>query len=215
LVLGSGGREHALADALLASPSVGQVVVAPGNAGTTERPPWVSAEKVLRSRANTPLALAREERPDLTVVGPEAPLAEGLIDELRAVDSSPTARLAGPVPEGSKAFAKASRRGTAHGMPRARDRCEPSRAGRGFGTPGREGGLAGRCGRRRVPRRGCRGRAQMLGGRFEAARVVIEERLLGEEPASTRCDGERAFSAFGRPGHKRTAGHTGPNTGGW
>src|SRR5688572_22820207 len=106
LVVGSGGREHALAVRLLESESVGEVIVAPGNAGTYATPVWARGKK-LANVTGEPLAVARSERPDLVVVGPEAPLCSGVSDELRALGvpvfgpSRAAARL-----EGSKAFMK-------------------------------------------------------------------------------------------------------------
>src|SRR5687768_7972704 len=115
LVVGSGGREHALAVRLLESPSVGGVVVLPGNAGTEGE----VLGKPLRRAAGDPLEVARREAVDLVVVGPEAPLVAGLADQLRAAGflvfgpSRSAAEL-----EGSKAFMKefAAR----HGIPTAR-----------------------------------------------------------------------------------------------
>jgi phosphoribosylamine--glycine ligase len=106
LVVGSGGREHALALRLLESASVAEVVVVPGNAGTRAAPARLDP-KVLRSVSGAPLEVAGRERPDLIVVGPEAPLCAGLSDELSAAGfrvfgpSRSAARL-----EGSKAFMK-------------------------------------------------------------------------------------------------------------
>lgn len=104
LVIGSGGREHALAWKLAQSPRAERVYVAPGNGGTA-----LLAENVPIEATDIPglVAFARRERIDLTVVGPEAPLVAGLVDAfaeagLRAFGpSAAAARL-----EGSKAFAK-------------------------------------------------------------------------------------------------------------
>jgi phosphoribosylamine--glycine ligase len=104
LVVGSGGREHALAWALSRSPSVTELLAAPGNAGIEEVAQCVTVEATDRAGL---VDLAERERIDLTVVGPEAPLVAGLVD---ALDDSglrafgPTA--AGARIEGSKAWAK-------------------------------------------------------------------------------------------------------------
>ncbi|HEY5957114.1 MAG TPA: phosphoribosylamine--glycine ligase, partial [Polyangiaceae bacterium] len=105
MVVGSGGREHALALALLDAPSVGEVLVAPGNAGTATSPRH--STKLLRNVYGDICELARAERVDLVIVGPEAPLCAGLVDDLTAANilaygpSKAAARL-----EGSKAFMK-------------------------------------------------------------------------------------------------------------
>ena len=104
LVLGSGAREHALAARFVSEPGVGHVVCAPGNAGIARTVP-VTAVDLLDTAAV--IRLVDHERIDLTVVGPEAPLANGLADDLEAAGrrvfgpSRAAARL-----ETSKAFAK-------------------------------------------------------------------------------------------------------------
>ncbi len=104
LVIGSGGREHALAWKLARSPRVGRVLCAPGNAGIAADATCVP---VKADDLDGLLALAQRERVDLTVVGPEAPLVAGLVDRFQAAGlavfgpSAAAARL-----EGSKAFAK-------------------------------------------------------------------------------------------------------------
>src|SRR6187455_2705295 len=82
LVVGSGGREHALALRLLASDSVQHVIVCPGNAGTLSAPAELG-HKQLENCAHSPLVAAREHEVDLVVVGPEGPLVDGLADQLR------------------------------------------------------------------------------------------------------------------------------------
>src|SRR5262245_51826609 len=84
LVIGGGGREHALAWALARSPGVAQVFVAPGNAGTTwpAAAGWACSESISIADTDLPrlIALAQEQQIDLTVVGPEVPLAAGVVD---------------------------------------------------------------------------------------------------------------------------------------
>lgn len=101
LVIGSGGREHVLAWKLLQSPGVLQVYVAPGNGGTTKNVPIPSTD------FDSLIRFVREQNISLTVVGPEAPLAAGIVDEfqkngLRAFGPSKAAAQI----EASKAFAK-------------------------------------------------------------------------------------------------------------
>ena len=106
LVVGSGGREHALAWSLARAARVDEVIVAPGNAGTAAEPK-VRNENVGAEDINGLLRLAQDENVDLTVIGPEAPLVAGIVD--RFVDTGlrcfgPTA--AGARLEGSKAYTK-------------------------------------------------------------------------------------------------------------
>ncbi|MCE3284361.1 MAG: phosphoribosylamine--glycine ligase, partial [Steroidobacteraceae bacterium] len=106
LIIGSGGREHALAWKVAQSPRVTRVFVAPGNAGTRLEPNTtnvdIAAEDVLGL-----LAFAQRERIDLTIVGPEAPLVLGLCDAFGAAGLRcfGPSRLAARL-EGSKAFTK-------------------------------------------------------------------------------------------------------------
>ncbi len=104
LLVGGGGREHALAWKLAQSPGLGRLIAAPGNPGIAAHARCVPVKDTALDEL---VALARQERPDLVVVGPEAPLAMGLADRLRAAGfpvfggSAAAARL-----ESSKAFAK-------------------------------------------------------------------------------------------------------------
>src|SRR5438874_1262683 len=113
LVVGSGAREHALARALARSPSVADVVVLPGNAGTSETA--ANGRAPIRRRglagtltASAIVAAAKDERPDLVFIGPEAPLVAGVVDALEAEGilafgpRKDAAQL-----EGEKAFLKA------------------------------------------------------------------------------------------------------------
>jgi phosphoribosylamine--glycine ligase len=116
LIVGGGGREHALAWKIAASPLVDAIHAAPGNPGIARHARCVP---VRADDAGALVDLARRERIDLTVVGPEAPLVAGLADRLRAAGLSvfgPGARAAAL--EGSKAFAKALM--ARHGVPTAR-----------------------------------------------------------------------------------------------
>src|SRR4029078_1997962 len=106
LVIGSGGREHALAWKLAQSPRVDEVIVAPGNAGTAHEDKCRNAE-VKATDIDGLLALAEREGVALTVVGPEQPLVAGVVDAFRAKGH----RIFGPTAaaaqlEGSKAYAK-------------------------------------------------------------------------------------------------------------
>src|SRR5437588_4998466 len=104
LIIGSGGREHALAWKAAQSPRLARLYIAPGNAGTSS-----VAENVPLAAGDQPalIAFARERHIDLVIVGPEAPLAEGVTDVLRAAG----VRVFGPTQaaaqiEASKPFAK-------------------------------------------------------------------------------------------------------------
>ncbi|MGN6314245.1 MAG: phosphoribosylamine--glycine ligase [Rhodanobacteraceae bacterium] len=226
LVIGSGGREHALAWKLAQSPRVSEVLVAPGNAGTAR-------EKRMRNIAIAAtdveglLTLARHERVDLTVVGPEAPLVAGIVDKFRASDLRcfGPRRIAAQL-EGSKAFAKAflQRRNipTAHFA--VFTELNPALAHvRAHGVPIviKADGLAAGKG---VVVAHTLADAElalhdMLGAHaFGAAgaRVVIEEFLEGEEASYiVVSDGTRAFPMASSQDHKRRdEGDNGPNTGG-
>ncbi|HXS73195.1 MAG TPA: phosphoribosylamine--glycine ligase [Rhodanobacteraceae bacterium] len=226
LVIGSGGREHALAWKFAQSPRVSQVLVAPGNAGTAR-------EKRMR---NIPLAatdiegllaLAHHERVDLTVVGPEAPLVAGIVDKFRAADLRcfGPRRIAAQL-EGSKAFAKAflQRRN----IPTARfavfNELNPAIAYvRAHGAPIviKADGLA--AGKGVVVALTLADAEQALHDMLGAhafgnagARVVIEEFLDGEEASYiVISDGTRALPMASSQDHKRRdEGDNGPNTGG-
>ena len=80
LIVGSGGREHAMADSALRSAHCGRLLVTPGNAGTPGERFNVAAEDVLGI-----VALCQTEKVDLVLVGPEAPLADGVVDQLISV----------------------------------------------------------------------------------------------------------------------------------
>ncbi len=225
LVVGGGGREHALAWKLAQSPRVQQVLCAPGNAGT-ETEPRVENREVAGEDVPGLVALARREAADLTIVGPEAPLVAGMVDRFAEAGLrcfGPTAAAARL--EGSKAFAKDFL--ARHGIPTAAYGifAEAEEAGafvRRLGRPVviKADGLAAGKG---VVVADTVAEAEtairdMLGGRFGAAgaRVVVEERLAGEE-ASFIClvDGEHVLPLASSQDHKPVGeGDTGPNTGG-
>ena len=117
LIIGSGGREHALAWKVAQSPRVGQVFVAPGNAGTRLEPRTTNVD-IAADDVEGLLEFARRERIDLTIVGPEGPLVLGLCDEFAAAGLRcyGPSRLAARL-EGSKAFTKDFLR--RHGIPTA------------------------------------------------------------------------------------------------
>jgi phosphoribosylamine--glycine ligase len=223
LVVGSGGREHALCWTLSRDPGV-EVLAAPGN-------PGIAAVARLHPVAPTDgdglLRLAQQERVDLTVVGPEAPLAAGLAD--RFADAGRL--LLGPTRaaarlETSKAFAKVFM--ARHGVPTARCRicdtpAEARRALAEFGVPVvvKADGLAAGKG---VVVAGSLTDAEaavdaaLVERRFgeAGARLVIEECLVGREASFfVLADGERAVFLGTAEDHKRAFDEDrGPNTGG-
>ena len=226
LVVGSGAREHALAWKLSREPGVSGVVCAPGNAGTRQ----VARQCALDvSDPAAVLALAEAEAVDLTVVGPELPLALGVQDLFAARGRllfGPS-RVAAQL-ESSKAFAKDFM--ARHQVPTARFRvCErvdealAAVAGPEFGFPVvvKADGLAAGKGVTVAPDRAAAEQAvreAMLDHRFGEAghRVVIEERLVGEEASFFAiCDGRQALALPTAEDHKRAFdGDAGPNTGG-
>ncbi len=221
LIIGSGGREHALAWKIAQSPRLTRLFVAPGNGGTGENVPIPVGD------SDRLVAFAKEAQVDLTVVGPEAPLAEGLVDRFQAEGL----RIFGPVQaaarlESSKAFAKAFM--TRHGIPTARYaifrdyhaalrhlltvdypvviKASGLAAGKGVIVPAgldeAEDAL----------------RQIMVERVFGAAgdEVVIEERLSGVEASLLAfCDGKTIVPMPPAQDHKRLLeGDRGPNTGG-
>jgi phosphoribosylamine--glycine ligase len=228
LVVGSGGREHALALRLLGGPGVREVIVAPGNAGTLLTPANLAARgKKLSSSKDAPIAIAKREGVALVVVGPEGPLCDGLVDDLtrEGVLTYGPSKLAAEL-EGSKAFMKAF--AVRHGIPTARHIVLESEAEleaqvASFEVPPvvKADGL---CAGKGVVVAETHAEAlaaarEMLSGvRFGAAgvRVVLEERLVGNEASiHAICDGERYVLLHAAQDHKRIFdGDRGPNTGG-
>lgn len=224
LVVGSGGREHALAWRMAQAPGVQSVFVAPGNAGTARES---KMDNLPITDLNALAEFAEQEKIHATIVGPEAPLAAGLVDLFRARGL----RIFGPSKaaaqlESSKDFAK--RFMSRHGIPTARfqtfaDAKEAHAYIDGEGAPIviKADGLA--AGKGVVV-------AMTLADAHEAvdlmlsdnalgdagARVVIEEFLDGEEASFiVMADGKHALALATSQDHKRLLdGDQGPNTGG-
>jgi phosphoribosylamine---glycine ligase len=225
LIVGSGGREHALAWKCAGCTGVTEVLVAPGNAGTA-REVRVRNVAVEADDIASLARLARDERVDLTIVGPEAPLVAGIVDTFSAQDLACFGpRKAAAQLEGSKAFAKDFLR--RHGIPTAsystfsRDTFDPAYVRRQR-TPVvvKASGLAAGKG---VVIASSHEEAiataeAMFSGRFGAAgdEVVIEEFLPGEEASFiVMADGEHILPLATSQDHKRRDdGDRGPNTGG-
>ncbi|XYH97919.1 phosphoribosylamine--glycine ligase [Sorangium sp. So ce1128] len=231
LVLGSGGREHALARAFARSPSVAEVIVAPGNAGT--RAEGAAGRAPIRRVDLASLSpdeatrLAVRERADLVVVGPEAPLCAGVADALAAAGvavfgpSREAARL-----EGSKAFLKefAAR----HGIPTApfqiaRSYDEAARIIHERGAPivVKADGLCAGKGvvvATTVEEALAAAKDMLVDRRFgdAGATVILEDAIQGEEASlHAISDGHAIFVLPAARDHKRVGeGDTGPNTGG-
>lgn len=223
LLIGSGGREHALAVSIAASPLCSTLFVAPGNPGTAECGRNVPLD--VRDHAAV-IDFCQLERVELVVVGPEAPLVAGLVDDLAKAGikafgpSAAAARL-----EGSKAFAKELAREL--GIPTASfRRFTDSAAAKAYlreaGVPivVKADGLA--AGKGVVVAASAEEADEaveaMLGGSLgqAGAEIVIEEHLVGEEASFfALCDGVHAVPAGTAQDHKRALdGDRGPNTGG-
>ncbi len=226
LVIGSGGREHALAWKLAQSHHVSEVLVAPGNAGTA-REPRCRNVAIGACDIDGLLALALEEGVELTVVGPEAPLAAGVVDRFHAQGL----RIFGPTAaaaqlESSKAFAKDFLR--RHRIPTAfyevhADLQTALAHVRECGAPIviKADGLAAGKGvvvATSLDEAEAALRDMLSGNAFgdAGACVVIEEYLEGEEASFiTLVDGHTALPLATSQDHKRVGdGDTGPNTGG-
>jgi phosphoribosylamine--glycine ligase len=224
LVVGGGGREHALCWKLSSSPVVTEVICAPGNGGIAD-----CARCVPTPAADVDglVALARHENVDLVVVGPEAPLVAGLVDRLDEAGipafgpSAAAARL-----EGSKAFSKEFME--RHGIPTARfsahevlddalaeiDRRSGPCVVKADGLAAGKGVIL--CASPAEARDAVR--AILRDGAFgiAGARVVIEDFLSGEEASILAiCDGTDFITLMAAQDHKAAYdGDTGPNTGG-
>ncbi|MBL8044982.1 MAG: phosphoribosylamine--glycine ligase [Anaerolineales bacterium] len=222
LLIGSGGREHALAWKILQSPRLTQLYVAPGNAGTAAHNVPIAAEDTAAL-----VAFAKQKQIDLVVVGPEVPLANGVVDALQAVG----VKAFGPTQaaaqiEASKAFSKAFM--ARHNIPTARYQTFTDfyqAVGHlltaDYAVVIKASGLAAGKG---VIVPNCNDDAEaalrhiMLDREFGAAgdEVIIEERLAGEEVSLLAfCDGRTVKVLSAAQDHKRLLdGDAGPNTGG-
>jgi phosphoribosylamine--glycine ligase len=216
LLLGSGGREDALAWRLRQSPSCDKLLAAPGNPGIAR---WAACVLIDPCDAETVVDLARREAIDLVVVGPEAPLVAGVADALRARGIAvfgPNATAAQL--EGSKGFTKDLCR--ANGIPTAAYvRTESAGEARAaldrFSIPVviKADGLAAGKG---VTVAMTRSEAEAAIEAIGDSATVIEEFLEGEEASLfALVDGENAVALASAQDHKRVGeGDTGPNTGG-
>lgn len=226
LVIGSGGREHALAWKASECAGVTQVFVAPGNAGTALE---AGVENVAIDALDIDglVAFAREADVGLTIVGPEAPLVAGVVDRFEAAGLVCFGPSAGAAQlEGSKAFSKDFL--ARHGIPTAayatfEDLAEAEAHIRAHGAPivVKADGLAAGKGVvvAETEDEALAAVRDMLGGdAFGSAghRVVIEEFMAGEEASFiVVADGERFLSFATSQDHKRRDdGDRGPNTGG-
>ena len=223
LLIGGGGREHALAWKIAASPELTRLTAAPGNAGIAEHARCIDLDAADHGAV---VDYCRQETVDLVVVGPEAPLVAGLADDLRAAGIA----VFGPdkaaaVLEGSKGFAKDLC--AQHGIPTAAyarfTTPEPAKAYlKGLKPPivVKADGLAAGKGVIIAESAAEAERAvtDMMGGAFGAAgaEVVIEDYLEGEEASVfALVDGHTALPLAGAQDYKRAQeGDRGPNTGG-
>ncbi|WP_282118754.1 phosphoribosylamine--glycine ligase [Ruegeria atlantica] len=223
LILGSGGREHSLAWAVMQNPKCDRLIVAPGNAGIAQIADCAALDI---ENGGAVVSFAEENAIDFVIVGPEAPLAAGVADRLREAGvlvfgpSADAAQL-----EASKSFTKeicdASNAPTA-AYARFTE-AEPAKAYiREQGAPivVKADGLA--AGKGVIvamdDQTALEGIDDMFGGAFggAGAEVVIEEFMEGEEASLfVLCDGEDILSIGTAQDHKRVGeGDTGPNTGG-
>jgi phosphoribosylamine--glycine ligase len=225
LIVGSGGREHALAWKCAQSPKVSEVLVAPGNGGAATEP-RVRNCNVAAEDIPGLVALAKAEKVGLTIIGPEAPLVAGVVDAFAAASLRCFGpRRAAAQLEGSKAFTKEFLK--RHGIPTA-----------AYATFTRENFDADWVRRQRTPivvkasglaagkgvvivdgaDEAIATAQSMFGGQFGSAgnEVVIEEFLPGEEASFiVMADGKHVVTMATSQDHKRIRdGDQGPNTGG-
>jgi phosphoribosylamine---glycine ligase len=224
LVIGGGGREHALVWAIRQSPKVREIVCAPGNAGIAD---LVRCVPVQQNNLSDLLRVVNAEQPDLTIVGPELPLSLGMVDEMMRLGMrvfGPTRQAA--MLETSKAFAKEFM--LRHQIPTAHySVChsveEIPEALAHFHTPivvKADGLAAGKgvviCETKKETEETA---TQMLHGGplpHPESKVIFEEFLTGEEISLLMlCDGKHVVPLAAAQDHKRIGeGDTGANTGG-
>lgn len=224
LVVGGGGREHALCWAIAQSPKCKKLICAPGNAGIAQVAECVN---VKADDVKKLVSLAKKEKIDLVVVGPEAPLVEGLVDELDKAgikSFGPTARAAEL--EGSKSFMKdfCERHNIPTAEYRVFDECDAAKEyifNKGAPIVVKASGLAAGKGviLCRNTNEACAAVDHILTERsFGDAgdEVVIEEFLTGEEASLfVLVDGKTAVPLVSAQDHKAAFdGDEGPNTGG-
>jgi phosphoribosylamine---glycine ligase len=224
LVVGSGGREHAMAWRIAQSPKIQMVYVAPGNGGTATEP---NIQNIPITEINTLIAFVQREGIALTVVGPEGPLSEGIVDQFRAKGlkifgpTKAAARL-----ESSKDYAKAFM--AKHKIPTAKyqsfsdaEKAHAYIEAQGAPIVVKADGLAAGKGVvvAQTKQEAHAAVDEMLkDNRFGAAGalVVIEEFLAGEEASFiVMVDGRHALALASSQDHKRLKDEDqGPNTGG-
>jgi phosphoribosylamine--glycine ligase len=223
LLIGSGGREHALAWKLAQSPKLDRLYAAPGNPGIAEEAEIAPIDVTDHAQV---VSFCRDNKVELVVIGPEAPLVDGLGNSLRAAGFAvfgpdrDAARL-----EGSKGFTKdlcARANIPTAGYVRASSRASAAEAAKAFGLPVviKADGLA--AGKGVIIAESAEDVGKALNSMFEGgfgdagAEVVIEQYLTGEEVSFFALADGKSVIPFGTAqDHKRVGdGDTGPNTGG-
>jgi phosphoribosylamine--glycine ligase len=224
LILGSGGREHALAWKVRQSPRVSEVICAPGNGGISEEATCVSADL---KNIDSIVELANRLQPDLTVVGPELPLTLGVVDEFnrRALPVFGPTQAAARL-ESSKSFAKEFMKrfniptagyavcNTVEEVKDALSHFHPPIVVKADGLAAGKGVVIAQSKEEALQVAGDMLSGKMLGS--AGACVVLEEFLQGDELSFlVLSDGQRVAPLVAAQDHKRVGdGDTGPNTGG-